>query len=568
MTDCLYMEILMKKLLIMIFVGVLTANVFAAGKEEKNAVEDVDVQVNRSGMPIVNRPITVSLLAPRVPTHGDFEEMYLFKYITELTNLQFDITTVDQVGWEERKMLTFATGDLPDFFLSGLTLNDEMKYGAQGVLIALDEYIDDWAPNVVSVFKLYPRIQRELTTPDGHIYILPNANDNISSRVGSNRYYINAQWLENVGLLKYAQKPVLGFPNTLNEFYSVLRTFKNEDANGNGDPNDEIPVSGVYKDFGDFDGIVLSALGYVDRRIDVKDSKVVYVPQQPEFKEYLRFMNRLYSEGLLDAEYFDQTVEMFRAKASENLVGFLQIDNVWQAVTPAEYHFQFRSFSPLTSDWNSERQYGPGSNWGRAGTYAITSEAAYPEALVRLGNWFWSEDGLAVSRMGPKKGEWGREDRSGGWEIVLNEDGQRVVVTDPGPFENFRMYREQWVTPMSVPFWAKSVESGWGGVVLPNVIPGPDDLEYMRRSYWEATIPYAREGFPKTYFKPEEAEQINAVEQDLETYVQQMEAQFITGDAPLDAKWDEFLNTIKAIGVDEALKLRQGIYERYIGSSK
>ena len=33
-------------------------------------------------------------------------------------------------------------------------------------------------------------------------------------------------------------------PTTTDEYYEVLKAFKEQDANGNGDPNDEIPLAG------------------------------------------------------------------------------------------------------------------------------------------------------------------------------------------------------------------------------------------------------------------------------------------------------------------------------------
>ena len=36
----------------------------------------------------------------------------------------------------------------------------------------------------------------------------------------------------------------MGVPQTTDELFDVLTAFKEQDANGNGDPNDEIPLAG------------------------------------------------------------------------------------------------------------------------------------------------------------------------------------------------------------------------------------------------------------------------------------------------------------------------------------
>ena len=50
------------------------------------------------------------------------------------------------------------------------------------------------------------------------------------------KLWINTQWLDNLGL---------EMPTTTEEFYQVMKAFKEQDANGNGDLNDEIPLSTV-----------------------------------------------------------------------------------------------------------------------------------------------------------------------------------------------------------------------------------------------------------------------------------------------------------------------------------
>ena len=45
----------------------------------------------------------------------------------------------------------------------------------------------------------------------------------------------------------------LDMPTTTDEFVEVLRAFKDNDANGNGNPNDEIPLAFKFTDWGAYD---------------------------------------------------------------------------------------------------------------------------------------------------------------------------------------------------------------------------------------------------------------------------------------------------------------------------
>ena len=49
--------------------------------------------------------------------------------------------------------------------------------------------------------------------------------------------------------------------------------------------------------------------------------------------------------------------------------------------------------------------------------------------------------------------------------------------------------------------------------------------------------------------------------QDLQTYIDEMKAEFITGKRSFD-QWDEYINTLDKMGVDQYLELSQKAYER------
>ena len=53
-----------------------------------------------------------------------------------------------------------------------MCIRDRIRYGSQGLLLPLDEYLDN-APNFSSLLEQYPQIRQAITMPDGHIYSLP-----------------------------------------------------------------------------------------------------------------------------------------------------------------------------------------------------------------------------------------------------------------------------------------------------------------------------------------------------------------------------------------------------------
>ena len=68
--------------------------------------------------------------------------------------------------------------------------------------------------------------------------------------------------------------------------------------------------------------------------------------------------------------------------------------------------------------------------------------------------------------------------------------------------------------------------------------------------------------FPIVYLTKEEQDQIGDMATDLTTYVEQMEAKFITGVESLD-NWDNFIKTIESMGVKDYVKVYQQAYDRW-----
>ncbi|HEU5139913.1 MAG TPA: extracellular solute-binding protein, partial [Bacillales bacterium] len=250
-----------------------------------------------TGFPVVDEKITLTVKGGYNQTNGaKWNEKKLIQMMEEKTNVHADWQLTPDQGWGDKQNLLLAGGDLPDVMLN-LNLGNITKYGAQGALIPLEGLIKKYAPNLSRIFKEYPEVRRLVTSPDGHIYILPRVDMSPVEISPGNNLWINKEWLKNVGM---------EMPTTTAEFKQVLQAFKTKDANGNGDPNDEIPFSFIWGDSGGRSnnglvGAIYGSFGIVNTRRDntlVIDGDVKYVPVQPELKKGIKYLHSLYSEGL------------------------------------------------------------------------------------------------------------------------------------------------------------------------------------------------------------------------------------------------------------------------------
>lgn len=264
------------------------------------------------GFPIMDEEIKVTCLFPRSASQPtDFSDMWLVRRFRDLMNIDVEYDLVEKSAFNERKALVLASGDYPDIFFGGITAEDEIMYGGQGIFVDLSEMIEKYAPNFTALMEEYPDIRASITTEDGKIYSMPVIYTAARDRIAATGW-INTGWLKRVGK---------EMPTTLDELYEVLCAFRDEDANGNGDPKDEIPVTYRNDLAQDFKRSVLAALGICGDEDDVIAGEYVYVPMTEQYKEYLRYMAKLYKENLLDHDAFILSPEEYYNLLKEDRVG-------------------------------------------------------------------------------------------------------------------------------------------------------------------------------------------------------------------------------------------------------
>jgi putative aldouronate transport system substrate-binding protein len=173
-------------------------------------------------------------------------------------------------------------------------------------------------PNMLGIINSNPNIRREVSMGDGTIAFFPQFEDN-PNRNGYEGLFIRQDWLDRVGIQK--------LPSTIDEYHAALLAFKQQDANGNGDPNDEIPFADSGRGWGRAFPEVLAAWGlkinqfYQDPQ---NPGKMIYWTQYKNgaaFTDALTTWARWYQEGLIDPDWSTQNSATFTAKVTNDQVG-------------------------------------------------------------------------------------------------------------------------------------------------------------------------------------------------------------------------------------------------------
>jgi putative aldouronate transport system substrate-binding protein len=530
-----------KKKVSMALVLGLTASLALTGctnNETTGSDKAEKVAFNETGLPIVDKQVTLNIVSPKAALAPDYSEMVIFDRLQEATNVKINWNNIPGDGYQEKKNLMLASGDLPDaFYASGFSDHDLIQYGQNGSIIPLEDLIDQYAPNLKKLFEQRPDLKKVVTAPDGHIYSLPRAEE--MDLVGMpNIMFINKVWLDKLGL---------SMPTTLEEYHDVLKAFKEKDPNGNG-KQDEIGLTFWYNGWCGNEGDLIGLFGLPDSPFEgdhrvVRDGKVIYAAVQPEFKEAINYYNGWVKEGLIDPEVATQKTEQIFAKGKTEdptLGSFIWWENT--EVVGTDRVKDYVVLPPLKGkDGKIVIGRSNYSEYGRD-AFVVTSANKNPELTMRWVDELYEPKMSAQVNWGPI-GEIYEEDASG---MLVNKElpdgvamGElRQKVAPGGPFVVLKEH--------------------FGSVV--DMEPRAKERLAILDEYYKPHM--VQENYPSIFFSPEELEIINTIEPEIKTFVKQKEAQWLI-EGGIGKEWDAYVKQLNDMGLEKLMEVYQKGLDRY-----
>ena len=70
--------------------------------------------------------------------------------------------------------------------------------------------------------------------------------------------------------------------------------------------------------------------------------------------------------------------------------------------------------------------------------------------------------------------------------------------------------------------------------------------------------------WPTIKWSVEDNETLSFILPDCQTYYKASAVDFITGVRDIDADWDSYIDTLKSMGIEEAISMCQGAYDNYM----
>ncbi len=408
-------------------------------------------------------------------------------------------------------------------------LDPNQVYIKSGLFVPLDDYFD-YMPNFTKWLTENPVEKAELTAEDGHIYYVPGLN--VTDDYQPCLMY-NQVWLDKAG--KTA-------PSTLDDFVELLKYFSDNDMNDNGDATDEIPMS-IMSDFLPYMFGPAFGLDLVSGFQADKDGNVFYAYADSEnYKKYLAFVNSLYEEGLLEADYASLDRDMVIERISQDLTG-VAFDFSWAMsmmysnVLPYYDGTEATAFvgvAPLSGD--NEGFY-VGRN-ALAGMYGVSRKSNQIELAVKFLDYAMSEHCQDYY-------QWGFEGES----YIVNADGSRSY-TEQGNDND----------------WLQSF-----GINPTFVLPADQSVEAtdILVAPWHAQInrelrKYIRDPWPDIFATGEESDTVNLYMTDIQQTVNDSSMKFISGEYNLEGDFDNYIKELESKNLKDVIEVKQNQYNRYL----
>ncbi|MCZ8514240.1 ABC transporter substrate-binding protein [Paenibacillus filicis] len=499
--------------------------------------------------------VTLSVFGGQRADVQDLTTNTFTKTVESKLNIKFKWEVVPTTGQNDKKQLLLASGDYPEVFLDGgLTQAEQLKYGQQGVFIPLNDLIDQYAPNIKKAFTDIPYLKNGITAPDGKIYAIPQINECYHCWY-SQKMWINKAWLDKLGLK---------MPETTEEFYQVLKAFKEKDPNGNG-KQDEIPLSGAPAPqtwHGNIDGFLMNAFIYNNSTdyFIMKDGKVDFAANKPEWKKGLEYMNRLYKEGLIDQASFTQNQDGLKQLGNNPntaILGAFTAGHIGMVVdvSPSQTRHKDYDVVPPLKGPDGVQLSGYFADVGN-GVFAITNKASKEKqiAAIKLADYMYTEEAALLSIFGPE-GKWWSKAKPGEKDV---RGRQAKYITAP-EFDSIQQQNEHW-SQMGPTLRTRDYRESFA---VPQDPLGDGGYEYrlfLATQKYEKYKP--KETYPLSIFMdPKDTDAANQLRTTINDYVKASMVEFIIGRKNLTTDWDAYVKGLDGMNLKQYLQIYQKAYD-------
>ncbi len=92
------------------------------------------------------------------------------------------------------------------------------------------------------------------------------------------------------------------------------------------------------------------------------------------------------------------------------------------------------------------------------------------------------------------------------------------------------------------------------------------EFDLLRTKYYREEEYTVIEADPVAVYTSDETKDINQIKADIIPYLESTRAQFVTGELNFEGDWDNYINTLNNMGLEDLMALEQAALDRTLGS--
>jgi len=491
-------------------------------------------------LPIVEEPVTLTVWWPQyaemTKVVDNLAENEFFQELEKRTNVKIEFIhpPIGQEG--EYFNLMIASGEYPDLIYRATQYypGGGGKAISDGVYLRLNDLIDEYAPNYKALRESNTEYRKMTSDDNGDISCFMEIySEEEGPWIGP---MVREDWLNDLGL---------DIPVTYDDWYNMLTAFKEEKGA-------EAPLLLMAAGFPYMTSSLTAGYGFgvgslQDGLMYQVDGEVKFGALEPGFLEYLTMMNKWYSEGLIDPDFFMTTgwqadiTKITTSKAGAWDDG-MYMNLVYQNAI-GDPEFSMIAVPAPVKEAGEQVHFGRFNGIvRRENSIAVTTSCEYPEVAVQWIDYFYSLEGTLLANYGIE-----------GKTYTLVEGEPQFTDLILNNSEGLSILQAQYKYLLhDGPRYNVQVENNGGVIKEEDMVTGNTWLSNADSAYM----------LPLINFTDEEGARTAALMGDISTYFTEMTVKFIIGAKPL-SEYDEFVDELYAMNIEEVIGLYQDALDRY-----
>ena len=443
--------------------------------------------------------------------------------------------------------------DLPDI-MGGYFSANASQYIDDEIIWDLTPYIAEYAPAYYAFLQSHPDYDKAMKNDDGKYYSFGFFREDGGWNDSYQGPVVRTDWLAECGL---------EVPKTISEFENVIRVFNEKYGakfdSGYGSRWKQCGLAGA---FGTYANSVLDYAWYV------KDGKVGLSQADEGWRNYLSWLNGLWTEGLIDQDILSEDDTTIKTKVHNDLCGIAltsmgQMNN-WNKERVAAGKEPVWAGIPYPTDdeGNITSIFGGLGIGSQTNVITKCADEDTMKLCLQMLDFAFTAEGFLYWNYGEENVSW-----------VMGDDGIPKFTplvtddpdTDPMTKYNGTTWGREGIQATNL-LYLKNSQAAIEANDTWFYLFGKDEY-FSDPAVYEKTLDVTgRWRFPSSItYTTEESDELDLIAANLGSFVEQSYAEFLNGTKDIndDSVWQTYLSGLETYNLSRILEIRQAAYDRY-----